>query len=129
MAYDREKIYNDSLKLIQEKNLLFVEDLIPFIPIVKSTFYEMFPNGSEQSDSIKTLLEENKVSQKLLLRSKWYESENPTIQIALMKIISSDTEAHRLNGTKTENHSTHTIKPFDINKIYADDQETQADLE
>ena len=128
MAYDKEKIYNDSLKLIEEKNLLFVEDLLALIPISKPTFYDYYKIDSNELNTIKAKLEENKVSQKLLLRSKWYESENPTIQIALMKIISSDTEAHRLNGTKTENHSTHTIKPFDINSLYAD-KEAQTDLE
>lgn len=123
MAYDREKIYEKATTLIINKKLLFIEDLIALLPIAKPTFYDFFKVDSNELNYLKGLLEENKVNQKLLLRSKWYDSDNPTIQIALMKIIASDTEAHRLNGTKTENHSTHTIKPFDINKIYADDQE------
>jgi hypothetical protein len=36
------------------------------------------------------------------MRSKWYKSDAPALQIALMKIISTDEEAHRLNGSKQE---------------------------
>ena len=34
--------------------------------------------------------------------SKWIDSDVPTLQIAAMKMISDDHEAHRLNGTKQE---------------------------
>jgi hypothetical protein len=39
---------------------------------------------------------------KVSMRDKWYHSDNATLQIGLMKLISEDNEAHRLNGTKQE---------------------------
>ena len=42
--------------------------------------------------------------------SKWYKSDAPALQIALMKIISTDEEAHRLNGSKQEVKTDVSIK-------------------
>mgnify|MGYP007112896025 CR=1 FL=1 len=57
---------------------------------------------TEPPDELKELLEEQKVSLKVGMRSKWYKSDAPALQIALMKIISTEDEAHRLNGTRQE---------------------------
>ena len=38
-----------------------------------------------------------------------YKSDNPTLQLALMKIIGTKDEAHRLNGTKQEIKQTGEI--------------------
>lgn len=39
--------------------------------------------------------------------NKWFKSENPTLQIGLMKLISTEEEAHRLNGTSQKiDHTT-----------------------
>ena len=43
-----------------------------------------------------------RVSRKTKMLSKWIDSDVPTLQIAAMKMISDDHEAHRLNGTKQE---------------------------
>ena len=34
------------------------------------------------------------------MRSKWFKSEQATLQVALMKLIGTDEEAHRLNGSR-----------------------------
>jgi hypothetical protein len=36
------------------------------------------------------------------MRNKWYKSESATLQIALMKMIATEDEAHRLNGSRQE---------------------------
>jgi hypothetical protein len=51
---------------------------------------------------------------KVSMRQKWYESDNATLQIGLMKLISDDDEAHRLNGTKREIKHDTTDKEINI---------------
>ncbi len=102
MAYDKKKIMKTALEKIKKHNLFFIEDVVAYIPISKTTFYEYYPNESDDYKKIVEALDENRVSTKVKMRKKWNDSENPTLQIGLMKLIANDQEAHRLNGTKTE---------------------------
>jgi len=48
------------------------------------------------------------------LRTKWYNSDNATCQVALYKLLGTDDECHRLNGSKQEiDHTSkgQSIKP------------------
>jgi len=101
MAYDRVKIFEQAKEVIVKNKLFFIEDIVSFLPIAKKTFYEYFPIDSNESNALKELLETNKTKVKVAMRSKWYKSDNPTLQVALMKIIATDDEAHRLNGSKS----------------------------
>ncbi|MFZ7121766.1 MAG: hypothetical protein ACOWWH_12570 [Eubacteriaceae bacterium] len=102
MAYNRKEKYEEALKIINEQSLYFISDVIAYLGIAPSTFYEWWPDNSDESNNIKTLLDTNKVNAKVDMRKKWKDSDNPTLQVALMKLISTDEEAHRLNGTKQE---------------------------
>lgn len=102
MAYNKRKIYKSALTIIKEKNLFFVEDIVAMLPCTKTTFYDFFKIDSDEMNTIKEALEANKVAVKANMRKKWYESDNPSLQISLMKIIGTDEEAHRLNGSKQE---------------------------
>jgi hypothetical protein len=53
--------------------------------------------GLEKSESIKEALLEIKTNIKVSMRSKWYLSEQPTLQFALMKLISSEEELRKLS--------------------------------
>lgn len=99
MAHDREKIYKQAQDLIISKKLFFVEDIIALLPISKPTFYDYFKVDSNEFNELKDLLNKNRVEVKASMRSKWYKSDNPTLQLALMKLIGTDEEAHRLNGS------------------------------
>jgi len=101
MAYDRVKIFEQAKEVTVKNKLFFIEDIVSFLPIAKKTFYEYFPIDSNESNALKELLETNKTNVKVAMRSKWYKSDNPTLQVALMKIIATDDEAHRLNGSKS----------------------------
>ena len=100
MAYDKEKIYKQALEVIDENKLFFVEDVVSYLPCAKATFYDFFPLNSDELNAIKELLEKNKTSIKVSMRAKWYKSDNPSLQIALMKMIATEDEAHRLNGSR-----------------------------
>jgi hypothetical protein len=94
MAYDRKKIFEQAKEVIVKHKLFFIEDIIAFLPISKSTFYEW---KMEQSDELKGLLEINRVTLKVSMRSKWYTSNAPALQMALMKLIASPEELRKLS--------------------------------
>ena len=86
MAYDKQKIFDQAKEMIVKHKLFFVEDIIAFLPIASSTFYlwEM-----EKSEELKGLLQTNRIELKVSMRSKWYKSNAPALQMALMKFIAS----------------------------------------
>ncbi len=107
MPYNTKKLKQKALESIDKHKLFFIEDIVAMLGIAKQTFYDHFPIGSDDSDDIKKALEKNRVQIKASLRSKWYNSDNPATQIALYKIIASEDEAHRLNGSsKKIDHTT-----------------------
>lgn len=102
MAYDKAEIFKKAQTKIKNKSIYFIEDIVSLLPCSRSTFYSYFPEGSDELDTLKELLEQNRVNAKVKMRKKWHVSDNPTLQVALMKIIATDDEAHRLNGSKQE---------------------------
>jgi len=96
MAYDRVKIFEQAKEMIVKHKLFFVEDIVAFFPISKTTFYEFFPIDSHETNELKDLLETNRTELKVSMRSKWYKSNAPALQMALMKLIASPEELRKL---------------------------------
>ena len=96
MAYKTEELEKKSLEAIEKHKLFVIEDVVAFLPCTKPTFYEHKLN---ESNAIKEALEKNKVEIKTSMRSKWYKSENPTLQMGLYKLIGTPEEAERLGTT------------------------------
>ena len=101
MAYDKQKIFEQAKEMIVKHKLFFVEDIVAFLPIAKKTFYEYFPVESNESNELKGLLETNRVELKVSMRSKWYKSNAPALQMALMKLIATPEELRKLSMTHT----------------------------
>lgn len=97
MAYDRKKIFEQAKEMIVEHKLFFVEDIVAFLPISKTTFYEYFTAESYEMNELKGLLETNRTELKVSMRSKWYESNAPALQMALMKLIATPDELRKLS--------------------------------
>jgi hypothetical protein len=112
MAYNRVKIYEQALDLIEKKKLFFIEDVVTLLPCSRSTFWEFFPDKSDELDNIKELLDKNKIDIKNGLRNKWYNGNNPLTQMALYKLIGTEEEYHRIASTKTENKNINIEKPI-----------------
>lgn len=108
--YDADKLYRKSLDLARDKKLLFIQDIIDFLPLSKATFYDYYPLGSDRLNELKKILDENKVSIKSSLRAKWYNSDNATLQMALYKLTSNDEEHRRLNQYYNKNETDMKIK-------------------
>ena len=106
MAYDRVKIFEQAKEMIVKHKLFFVDDIVAFLPCSKSSFYEFYPDGSDELDELKVLLEVNRTTLKVSMRSKWYTSNAPALQMALMKLIASPEELRRLSMQ----HIDHTTK-------------------
>ena len=97
--YDRKKIFEQAKEVIEKHKLFFIEDIVSFLPISKPTFYDFFKTDSNEFNDIKDLLEKNRVEVKSAMRSKWFKSENPTLQVSLMKLICTDDERKKLSMT------------------------------
>ena len=102
MAYDRVKIFEQAKEMIVKHKLFFVDDIVAFLPCSNSTFYDFFPANSEELDELKELLNQNRTTLKVSMRSKWYTSNAPALQMALMKLICNDDERKMLSMTHTD---------------------------
>ena len=102
MAYDRLKIFEQAKEMIVKHKLFFVEDIVSFLPCAKPTFYAFFPPDSDELNELKELLEQNRVTLKVSMRSKWYTSNAPALQMALMKLIATPEELRKLSMNHTD---------------------------
>ena len=116
MAYKTEDLFNKAIEQIKKNRLIFIEDIIAFLPCRKSTFYEHFPNDSDYYKKMFEELERNRTELKVSMRSKWYKSNAPALQMALMKIIASPEELRRLSMQ----HNDITTNGKDINSTPPD---------
>ena len=106
MAYNTEMLKAKAIEAIKKNRLIFVEDICAMIGIAKSTYYEHFKEGSNDSNELTSLLDENKINLKVSLRKKWFDSDNATTQMALYKLCSTDVEHKKLQ----QNYSDVTSK-------------------
>jgi hypothetical protein len=99
MAYDKIKIFEQAKEMVVKHKLFFMDEVPDFLPCSRSTFYDFFPNKSDELDTLKELISINKTQIKTSMRSKWYQSDNPTLQMGLMKLISTPEELRKLSMT------------------------------
>lgn len=102
MAYDKNKIFEQAKEMIVKHNLFFVEDVVAFLPCAKPTFYDFFKPNSDELNELKELLEQQRVEMKTSMRSKWFKSDNATLQVCLMKLICTDEERKKMAQTYVE---------------------------
>jgi hypothetical protein len=102
MKYNKEKLFQQAKEAVLKNNLIFIEEIVSFLPCSKPTFYEYFPPDSNELNELKAIIEDNTINIKSGLRNKWYESDNPTLQIALYRLTSRDDEHKKLNQTYTD---------------------------
>lgn len=97
MGYDKSKILQQAKDVIVKHKLYFIEDIVSYLPISKKTYYEYFPVDSDESNELRDLLEINRTETKVSLRKKWYDSDNATLQMGLMKLICNKEERMNLS--------------------------------
>lgn len=96
MAYDPKELEKLSLEIIEnDKDVVFVQDIIPNLPCNSATFYN---HELEKLETIKDALLKNRSLIKTQLRKKWQDGDNATTQVALYKLISTDEEKRSLSN-------------------------------
>lgn len=99
MAYKTKELEKTALEAIEKHKLFFIEDIVCYLPCDKKTFYN---HNLHELHSIKGALTKVKTDIKVSMRSKWYKSDNATLQMGLMKLISGSEERKRLSQTYTD---------------------------
>ena len=112
MAYKTEELEKQALEAIDKYKLFFIEDIVCYLPCDKKTFYN---HNLHELHTIKDALTKVKTKLKVSMRSKWYNSENATLQMGLYKLIASDQERKYLSQTHQD--VTTDGKPI---KIYSE---------
>lgn len=110
---EKDELFKQALKIAKEKRLIFVEEVISYLPISKPTFYDYYPKDSNDFNELKRVINDNKIDIKQGLREKWYESDNATLQMALYKLTAREEERKKLAMSYVDN----TTKGEKINGI------------
>jgi len=116
MAYNTQVLFEKAKEQIVSKRLIFIEEVATFIGVAKPTFYEHFPIDSNEMNELKKLIEDNKITLKTSMRKKWYDSDNASLQMGLMKLIGTPEELRRLsmNHNVTEEMEKPIFKQIDL---------------
>jgi len=115
MAYDKKKIFEQAKEMIVKHKLFFIEDIVSSLPCDKTTFYRFFEPDSNEYNELKGLLETNRVELKVSMRSKWYKSNAPALQMALMKLIATPDELRKLSMNTQAHEGKVNVTPLLLN--------------
>lgn len=111
MAYKKEDMIKQCLKAIEENSLVFIEEIIAFVPFSKKTFYNQ---KLHELHDIKKALEDKRIKIKTTLRKSWAKSDSSsTLQIAAYRLLANEDEFERL----VMNQIDHTSKGDKIQSI------------
>lgn len=92
---DKSKKYEEELlKVIKSKKIAFFDHCFGFTSFSRTTGYEYKLNDS---DAIKDAINQNRVTAKNYMLNKWIASNNPTLQISAMRLLSDAEEHKKLN--------------------------------
>ena len=131
MAHNKAKVFQQAKDAIKKNKLFFIEDIVSFLPCDKTTFYRFFPTNSNEYNELKELLEANRTELKVSMRSKWYKSNAPALQMALMKLICTDDERKMLsmqyNDVTTQGEKI--TQQINLTKYTDDELRTIAELQ
>lgn len=115
MAYKTEELKVKALEVAKKYNCIFIEEVATAMGISKQTYYD---HKLDELDELKILIEGNKFKIKNGLRAKWYESNNPTTEIALYRLTATKEELHQLSMNRNENTNTN----INYNKEVTDEE-------
>jgi len=91
------------LKVIKEKKIAFFDHCFGFTSFSRRTAYE---HKLHESHDIKNAINQNRVTAKNYMLNKWIASDNATLQVAAMRLLSDSEEHQKLN----QSYIDHTTK-------------------
>jgi len=110
MAFKKQDLIKKALDALDKNEILFIEELVHFLPCSKPTFYKHELN---EVNEIKEKIEANKVKIKTFLRADFKESKHAAERLALYRLVSTPDEHRRLNTSYQEKAKKGKSKPFD----------------
>ena len=115
-----KKYEKELLKVIKEKKIAFFDHCFGFTSFSRRTAYE---HKLHESHTIKDAIAQNRVTAKNYMLNKWIASDNPTLQISAMRLLSDSEEHKKLNQSyidqTTNGESLNTVKPIEVKVIEA----------
>src|SRR5690554_3789182 len=100
---DKAKKYEEELlKVIKDKKIAFFDHCFGFTSFSRTTAYEYKQN---ESNVIKAAIAENRATAKNYMLNKWIAGDNPTLQIAAMRLLSDSEEHKKLNQSYIDHSS------------------------
>ncbi len=127
--YDKKKLFEQGKEAIQKNNLFFIEDIVAWLPCAKPTFYDYFPLASNEMNTFKEMLEENKVRTKSSIRAKLFKSNKASELLALYRLLATPEEHQRLNQQYIDHSSKDgSMKPDTVIRfVKSNDTETDGE--
>ncbi len=119
MAYDKLELEQKALEVIKKHNLVFIEEIVCFLGIDKSTFYS---HKLHESDTVKEAILKSKVDLKIKIRKKFIDLENVAGLIALYKLVSTKEEQEALSMKTVEVKQVES-KDYDLTKLTVEELE------
>jgi len=113
MAYDKEEIFKKAEEISIRDTIYFIADIISYLPVSTSTFYELFPAESEEMETIKKNLEDNKTNAKEKIRRKLVDGTDAAKLIAAYKLIGTSEERKKLST----NYHDHTSNEKELKTL------------
>jgi len=94
---DKAKKYEEELlNVIKSKKIAFFDHCFGFTSFSRATAYN---HSLDKLDSIKDAINQNRVTAKNYMLNKWIASDNATLQISAMRLLSDPEEHKKLNQT------------------------------
>ncbi len=108
MKEKAKKYEKELLKVIKEKKIAFFDHCFGFTSFSRATAYN---HSLDNLDTIKDAINENRVTAKNYMLNKWIASDNATLQISAMRLLSDSEEHKKLN----QSYVDQTTNGKDIN--------------
>src|SRR5690554_2990200 len=110
MKEKSKKYEAELLKVIKSKKIAFFDHCFGFTSFARRTAYD---HKLHELHSIKAAIATNRATAKNYMLNKWIASENATLQISAMRLLSDSEEHQKLN----QSYIDHTTKGEKITKI------------
>jgi hypothetical protein len=107
VAYNKDEILQQALSAIEEHNCTKLAEVLLYLPITRTTLYEW---DSYILDTIAAKIEDQKIKIKAKMKKRWFDSDNPALAIAAMKLIADEEEIDALSTSKVKQDNTHSFK-------------------
>ena len=113
MEEKAKKYEEELLKVIKSKKIAFFDHCFGFTSFSRATAYN---HSLDKLDSIKDAINQNRVTAKNYMLNTWIASDNATLQISAMRLLSDYEKHQQLSHTYIDH--TSNGKDFNINEIY-----------